>query len=226
MTLNISNYDGSTFITIPDQTLNTQASSIEFPGRGLQQYGTAINQDLLWIMQHFSRATQPDNPIRGQIWYDITGNVLKLYDGSSWVPSGSMVSGTTAPAAPVVGTLWWNTSASSLNIWSGTVWDLVSSARPALTVFTPTASTVVLDTTLNRTILAINNGATVFTPAVYSNCGDGFECWVVNTGTVNVSLQTNSAGGSPPMVPNNIVIAPGSGSKSIISASNMFFVGN
>ena len=90
MVLNISNYDGTQFVTIPDNYLNTTSSSLELPGRGYQSYGTAINQDLLWLMQHFARSTPPDVPVEGQIWWDTASSLLKIYNGIQWI-SGSSI---------------------------------------------------------------------------------------------------------------------------------------
>lgn len=130
MTLNIRNYDGSTFITIPDQTLNSTAASIEFPGRGLQAYGTAINQDLLWIMQNFSGANIPNSAVTGQNWYDTTNGVFKVYDGTQWQGSGTVFNGANPPASRVEGTLWWNTShnPSQLNIFINGQWQWIGPA--------------------------------------------------------------------------------------------------
>lgn len=130
MTLNIRNYDGSTFITIPDQTLNSTAASIEFPGRGLQAYGTAINQDLLWIMQNFSGANVPNSAVTGQNWYDTTNGVFKVYDGTQWQGSGTVFNGANPPASRVEGTLWWNTShnPSQLNIFINGQWQWIGPA--------------------------------------------------------------------------------------------------
>ncbi len=124
MVLNISNYDGSQFITIPDNYLNTTSSSLELPGRGYQSYGTAINQDLLWLMQHFARETPPDVPVQGQIWWDTSGKLLKVYNGSQWISGSSIPITGLQPANPVDGSLWWNTGHNppQLNIWVNGAW--------------------------------------------------------------------------------------------------------
>jgi hypothetical protein len=127
MTINVNNYDGSTLTTIPDLYLNVDSSSLELPGRGLQGYGQAINQDLLWIMQNFARNSQPDNAIPGQHWWDATSGVLKIYDGTQWQGAGSIFNSGAAPANPVDGSLWWNTSytPAQLNIRMAGVWQWI-----------------------------------------------------------------------------------------------------
>ena len=124
LVLNISNYDGTQFVTIPDNYLNTTSSSLELPGRGYQSYGTAINQDLLWLMQHFARATPPDVPVEGQLWWDTGSSLLKIYNGIQWISGSSIPINGLQPANPVDGSLWWDTSHNppQLNIYANGAW--------------------------------------------------------------------------------------------------------
>lgn len=124
MVLNISNYDGTQFVTIPDNYLNTTSSSLELPGRGYQSYGTAINQDLLWLMQHFARATPPDVPVEGQLWWDTGSSLLKIYNSTQWISGSSIPITGLQPANPVDGSLWWDTSHNppQLNIYANGAW--------------------------------------------------------------------------------------------------------
>lgn len=124
MVLNISNYNGTQFVTIPDNYLNTTSSSLELPGRGYQSYGTAINQDLLWLMQHFAQATPPDVPVEGQLWWDTGSSLLKIYNGTQWISGSSIPITGLQPANPVDGSLWWNTSHNppQLNIYANGAW--------------------------------------------------------------------------------------------------------
>lgn len=124
MVLNISNYDGTQFITIPDNYLNTTSSSLQLPGRGYQSYGTAINQDLLWLMQHFAQDTAPDVPVAGQIWWDTSSSLLKVYNGVQWVSGSSIPITGLSPDNPVEGSLWWDTSNDppQLKIYANGAW--------------------------------------------------------------------------------------------------------
>jgi hypothetical protein len=124
MVLNISNYDGTQFVTIPDNYLNTTSSSLELPGRGYQSYGTAINQDLLWLMQHFARDIPPDVPVEGQLWWDTGSSLLKIYNGIQWISGSSIPINGLQPANPVDGSLWWDTSHNppQLNIYANGAW--------------------------------------------------------------------------------------------------------
>ena len=39
-------------------------------------------------------ATAPSSPIQGTLWFDTTANIMKVYDGSSFINAGSSVNGT------------------------------------------------------------------------------------------------------------------------------------
>lgn len=126
MATQIKNYDNTPLTTIPDKSIDTNATTLELPGTGYQNYGSHVLDDLVWIMQHFARDTAPDNAIKGQIWLDTTGNILKMYNGSSWIASGSIVAAGNAPANPVVGTFWWDTTNLVLSVWNALSWTIVA----------------------------------------------------------------------------------------------------
>jgi hypothetical protein len=109
----INNYNGTALVTVDDGTLNTTASTLRFPGRGYVNYGEPVNENLVWIMQHFARNIPPTNPINGQAWYDTTNKLLKIYDSgtSSWIMAGSVFYGSAAPTITSTNNipLWFNT---------------------------------------------------------------------------------------------------------------------
>ena len=67
--------------------------------------------------------------MQGQIWYDTTpgSEQLKVYDATSWVPSGGLKKALTAPDAAnsVVGDLWVDTDNQQLYLFTGSGWILV-----------------------------------------------------------------------------------------------------
>ncbi|CAB4123138.1 hypothetical protein UFOVP29_297 [uncultured Caudovirales phage] len=132
MVTQINKYDGTVLVEIANNTLDTNYS-LKLPGTGYKNYGSPVLDDMVWLMEHFSNTTAPVNPIKGQIWYDTTGGVLKLYNGAAWTTSGSIVSNSTAPAAPVTGTLWWDVTHQLLKTWNGSAWTAIGPV--AQTVF-------------------------------------------------------------------------------------------
>jgi hypothetical protein len=83
--------DGNTSLTVPDGQSGTVAN-LTFPGRNFSGYGSPVDQNFLSIVENFTSANVqgPQNPITGQLWYDVantesTNQGLKVFDdtGSS-----------------------------------------------------------------------------------------------------------------------------------------------
>lgn len=126
MATNIFNYDGTKLTTVPDGRLDTTSASIRFPGYGYLNYGEAVNENMLWIMQNFASSNVPSRPVTGQSWYDTSASVLKIYDGSSWTEVGNVLQQSSPPDPPSgQGILWFDTLRKQLHAWSGDEWLLV-----------------------------------------------------------------------------------------------------
>ena len=127
MTTNIYNYDKTLLTTVTDGTLDSTHASIRFPGRGYSPYGETVNENMLWIMQNFSGPTEPNNPVKGQTWFNTSMNMLKLYDGTEWLFVGNVVSSSTAPDVSTVtdGTFWFDNVNMQMYVCTGTEWLLI-----------------------------------------------------------------------------------------------------
>ena len=115
-------------ITIEDNTLNT-VTDLKIPGRNTTAYGTAISENFLHLLENFASATEPSNPVEGQLWYDSTPGKeqLKVYNLPDWVPVGGIIRGTTEPEAAnsQIGDLWTDTDNQQLYLFTGSGWILV-----------------------------------------------------------------------------------------------------
>jgi microcystin-dependent protein len=113
-------------ITVADGTIDN-TTSLQFVGKNYAGYGTVIANDFLHLLENFANDTAPLNPVQGQLWFDTAAsvNLLKVYDGSSWNPAGSLKKSGTAPAAATSGDLWVNTTTSQLYLYSGSAWILI-----------------------------------------------------------------------------------------------------
>ena len=126
MATNIFNYNGTLLTTVADGTIDAEHASIKFPGKGFINYGEPVNENMLWIMQNFAATYAPSTPLMGQIWYDSTNEILKVYNGSSWISSAGIILSATAPVSGTnAGALWFNTTTNQLNVWNGSSWLLV-----------------------------------------------------------------------------------------------------
>jgi len=131
MATSVYNYNGTLLTTIPDGSIDS-TTSLNMPGRGYLNYGEAVNQDMLWIMQNFANSSAPANPVTGQIWYNTTYSSINIYDGTNWLSAGGAVIASTAPTGQSVGTLWFDNINQQLNVWSGTAWLLVGPLGSAI----------------------------------------------------------------------------------------------
>jgi hypothetical protein len=174
MATNIYNYDGTLLTTIPDGSIDTTSASIKFPGRGYVNYGEPVNENLLWLLQNFASGSPPATPTNGQIWYDTSTKLVKVYDSTSmsWASVGGVIRSSTPPISGAnVGAFWYDTSKNQLHTWSGTAWLLLgplgaSDNLDPLNPVNPTYSRIdaarISDGSANHQVWRITIGNVVF----------------------------------------------------------------
>lgn len=115
-------------ITVEDLTLNQQ-TSLTFVGKNYSGWAPVVAENLLHLLENFAKNSPPANPVEGQLWYDNTTNVnlLKVFDGTTWIPTGSIKKATVAPLVSnsLTGDLWVDTDNQQLYIFSGSTWILI-----------------------------------------------------------------------------------------------------
>ena len=82
----INHYNGSSLATVADGTANSSATSLTLIGHALTNYGTALNENFVYLLENFSNSAgnYPPNPVQGQLWWDNTFKYLNVYDGTTW----------------------------------------------------------------------------------------------------------------------------------------------
>ena len=78
---------------------------------------SAVENNFNFLLTNFQSATAPSNPSNGQLWYDSTNNLLKVYrlSTTTWLTVGPASSSTivtvsdTPPGSPSLGDLWFDT---------------------------------------------------------------------------------------------------------------------
>jgi len=120
----INRTDGSIFATIADGTINTD-SSVTLVGRNYTDYGEAIAENFLRLLENSADSSPPANPLSGELWFDTSTNTLKVFNGSTFKSlSGATVSAD-EPIEKSIGDLWFDTNNSQLFVWDGTEFNLI-----------------------------------------------------------------------------------------------------
>ena len=141
-------------ITVPDGVLNNQ-TSLAFVGLGYTGFAPQVANNFLHLLENFASVDSPSHPVEGQLWYDTTNKVVKVYDGSTWSPAGALRKSPTAPENGVSGDLWVNTNTSQLYLFSGSAWLLVGPQFSSGTVTGPTVEEIVDTTDVSHNVVTI-----------------------------------------------------------------------
>jgi len=140
MSYTITTTAGTTIATVADGTVNTNTTSLALIGKNYAGYGIFLNENYVKLLENFAFGTAPVGSLRGQLWYDTSNTVLKVYDGSAWKPISSSTVTATDPLSGVVGDLLWNTATAQLKVFNGSTWTTIG---PAFTSASGTSGVVV-----------------------------------------------------------------------------------
>lgn len=144
MAYNITLTDGTTFATIADGTVNT-ASSVTLVGKNYAGYGQFLDENFIQMLENFSNATAPTAPLTGQLWWDSTNFLLKVYNGTIWKTISAATSSATAPTSNVIGDLWYDTVNQQVKVWTGSAFLVVGPAYSSSTGLAGAIPGTVLD---------------------------------------------------------------------------------
>ena len=75
--------DGNVQLIVQDGLTDTSLG-ITLVGRSYSNYGEAIADNFVRMLENFASDTPPPNPLEGQIWYDKSQSKLKLWKSSGW----------------------------------------------------------------------------------------------------------------------------------------------
>lgn len=108
---------------LPDGLLDTTSTSLTLLGRNVTNFGEAVNENFVKLLENFASPLQPEFALLGQIWYDTSSSKLKVYDGINFRAAAGPVISTSQPSNLVAGDFWINSDTNQLRFYDGT--DLV-----------------------------------------------------------------------------------------------------
>jgi hypothetical protein len=119
MTYRINKTDGNVLVDIPDGQFDTGKSSLTLIGKNVTNFGKILNENLIKLLENFSSSTQPEHPIKGQLWYNTSTGRLNVYDGNEFRASGGPLVSSIRPLNLVPGDLWINNETNQLWFYDG-----------------------------------------------------------------------------------------------------------
>jgi hypothetical protein len=189
-TINLT--DGTIFAVIPDGTINT-SSAMTLIGKNYAGYGDFLDENFIHLLENGANTTAPGAPLTGQLWWDKTANLLKVYNGTTFKTISAATASSSAPSSNVTGDLWYDTVNQLLKVWTGTQWLTVgpsvvsgTGAQAATIIDNLSVSHDVIQFYVDNTLIAMMSKDATFTPA---SAITGFT-------TVKPGLQLSSADSS------------------------------
>lgn len=119
--------NGRVFSTVEDGSVDN-TGSLTFIGKNYAGYGQILQQNVLYLLENFSYATAPVNPIQGQIWFDSGNLKLKVYDGNTFKGISFTSVANTQPTTAQEGDYWFNPSSRLFQIKIGEQFVPISGA--------------------------------------------------------------------------------------------------
>tara|TARA_Y100000592_G_scaffold77951_1_gene122415 strand:- start:60 stop:1475 length:1416 start_codon:yes stop_codon:yes gene_type:complete len=138
MAYTINKTDGTIIATITDGTVDT-STSLQLFGKSFSGFGEGLNENLVKLLENAASTSAPTAPLKGELWFDTTTNQIKVYDGTSFKPTGGAKASATKPTSPSVGDFWLDSTNDQVFVYTGDSrthqvndeWELVGPAFTA-----------------------------------------------------------------------------------------------
>jgi len=138
MAYTINKTDGTVVATITDGTVDN-TTSLQLFGKSFSGFGEGLNENLVKLLENAASTAAPTAPLKGELWFDTTSNQIKVYDGTSFKPTGGAKSSTSLPTSPSAGDLWLDATNDQVFVYTGDSrshqvndkWELVGPAFTA-----------------------------------------------------------------------------------------------
>jgi len=145
MAYTVNKTDGTILATVADGTIDT-TTDLTLIGKNYAGYGEFFNENLIKLLENFANTSAPSSPIAGQMWWDKTNNLLKVYTGTAFKTVSSSTASASTPSGSVVGDLWWDTTNGQLKVYNGSSFTTIG---PSFTSGTGTSGAIVETVTDN-----------------------------------------------------------------------------
>lgn len=125
MSYRLNKTDGSLLVELVDGRLDTTSTNLVLIGKNYKGFGEQLNENWIKLLENFANTTQPNKPIRGQLWYDTGAGRLKVFNGSQFVSTDSSIFASSRPTTLVDGDIWIDGTNNQLYFYDGFDTNLV-----------------------------------------------------------------------------------------------------
>jgi hypothetical protein len=118
MAYTINKTDGTVVTTITDGTVDN-TTTLQLFGKSYSGFGEGLNENLVKLLENAASTSAPSAPLKGELWFDTTTNQIKVYDGTSFKPTGGAKASSSLPTGPSVGDLWLDSTNDQVFVYTG-----------------------------------------------------------------------------------------------------------
>jgi hypothetical protein len=161
MAYTVNKTNGSVLATVADGTVDT-TTDLVLVGKNYAGYGEFLNENTVKLLENFANTSAPSSPLAGQLWWDTTGSLLKVYNGSTFKTISASTASASQPSTNVTGDLWWDTTNGQLKVYNGSSFVIVG---PTFTAAQGTSGAIVETVTdsgaTDHVVVKLYSGGTV-----------------------------------------------------------------
>ena len=89
-----------------------------------------------------SQSSAPSSPTEGDLWFDTTNDILKVFRNNEWVTQGIVQVSVSAPASPQEGDIWWDKTNNILYVYNSSAWIRIATDSQGVDVASATTITL------------------------------------------------------------------------------------
>lgn len=138
MSYRINLTNGSLLTVVEEGTID-QSTDLKLVGRYFVGYGEIQNENFVSLLENFADESEPNNPLKGQIWYDSAESKIKFFDGEKWRSAGTTESSNEQPTGLSDGDFWFDRVEEQLYAFNGENYVLIGPEKvgPGITRIEP-----------------------------------------------------------------------------------------
>ena len=159
MAYTINKTDGTVVVTITDGTVDN-TTSLQLFGKSYSGFGEGLNENLVKLLENSASTSAPTAPLLGELWFDTSANTIKVYDGSSFKPTGGARSSSTEPSSASAGDLWHKSDDDQIYFYTGSAFQLLGPVFTSGQTLSGWKIETVTASSVNKTIASMFVGNT------------------------------------------------------------------